>query len=73
MKANYGTEHSLIESIYIYVDLEIFDPTEPVSLDCIRLCLINILQKELEHTMQTNGITICFRQTKTTLHHLKRV
>ena len=55
------------------VDLEIFDPTEPVSLNCISFCLINILQKELKHTMQTNGITICLRQTKTTLRHLKRI
>ena len=29
------------------VDLEIFDPSELVSLDCIRFCFMNILRKEL--------------------------
>ena len=29
------------------VDLEIFDPSEPALLDCIRFCFINILRKEL--------------------------
>ena len=31
------------------VDLEIFDPNEPASLDCIRFCFMSILQKELTY------------------------
>ena len=29
------------------VDLEIFDPSEPALLDCIRFCFMTILRKEL--------------------------
>ena len=29
------------------VDFEIFDPSEPVLLDCIRFCFMSILRKEL--------------------------
>ena len=31
------------------VDLEIFDPSEPALLDCIRFCFMSILQKELTY------------------------
>ena len=46
------------------VDSEIFDPGEPVLLDCIRFCFERNLQ-----ALQMNGFAICFRKTKTT-HHL---
>ena len=31
------------------VDLELFDPSEPALLDCIRFCFMSILQKELTY------------------------